>query len=33
MGQLDFANAAAGVDRAEIEEAAHAIRVALRAQP
>lgn len=32
MGQLNFANAAAAVDHAEMEEAAHAIRVALRAQ-
>lgn len=32
MGQLDFANAATDVDRAEITDAAHAIRIALQAQ-
>ena len=32
MGQLDFANAAREVDRAEMTEAAQAIRVALKAQ-
>jgi len=32
MGQFNFANAAAGVDRDELESAAHAIRVALQAQ-
>ena len=33
MGQLDFANAASEVDQAEMTDAAHAIRVALQAQP
>lgn len=32
MGQLNFANAATDVDRAEMIDAAHAIRVALQAQ-
>jgi histidine triad (HIT) family protein len=32
MGHLNFANAATHVDRTEMEDAAHAIRVALRAQ-
>ncbi len=32
MGQLNFANAASAVDHAEMEQAAHAIRVALQAQ-
>ena len=32
MGQLNFANAASEVDRAEMTDAAHAIRVALQAQ-
>lgn len=32
MGHLDFANAATHVDHTEMEDAAHAIRVALRAQ-
>lgn len=32
MGQLNFANASAGVDQTELEQAAHSIRVALQAQ-
>ena len=32
MAQLDFANAATEVDRTEMDDAAHAIRVALQAQ-
>lgn len=32
MGHLNFANAATTVDRTEMEDAAHAIRVALQAQ-
>ncbi|HAP75115.1 MAG TPA: HIT family protein [Acidimicrobiaceae bacterium] len=32
MGQLNFANAAASIDRDALESAAHSIRVALQAQ-
>jgi diadenosine tetraphosphate (Ap4A) HIT family hydrolase len=32
MGQLNFANAAASVERTELEDAAHEIRVALQAE-
>ena len=33
MGQLNFANAAMEVDRTEFEAAAHALRLALQAEP